>query len=417
MFESMRPHLAELRTRLAISVAAVLVMFILAFVLHNPILTWVTQPLNDALAQVKVIVEKRDNGTWKVQHPDSNLSRTSTSQPASTPRASDLPTQAAALQKDLFKASKLLVERHNDPTDIQLSILLEKAANAAGEMAKSARAVLDELAMEHNRTAPPSKAANNFWGSITTHQVGGAFFVALKVSFFAALLFALPIILWQLWLFVAPGLYENEKRMVVPFVVGGSVMFLLGVLFAYYIVTPFGFQFLITFGSFLYTPLINIEDYVGFFTKILLGFGIAFELPIVAAFLGILGLITDQTLIRFFKYAIVMIFILAALLTPPDVLTQVLMAAPLIILYGASILILRFINPEQAQEDETDTPDSPADTPPDSEPHRPGESASRSPHENDEPFDETGDVDDEDFDFGDDDFDALDDEPDTPNGK
>jgi len=417
MFESMRPHLAELRTRLAISVAAVLVMFILAFVLHNPILTWVTQPLNDALAQVKVIVEKRDNGTWKVQHPDSNLSRTSTSQPASTPRASDLPTQAAALQKDLFKASKLLVERHNDPTDIQLSILLEKAANAAGEMAKSTRAVLDELAMEHNRTAPPSKAANNFWGSITTHQVGGAFFVALKVSFFAALLFALPIILWQLWLFVAPGLYENEKRMVVPFVVGGSVMFLLGVLFAYYIVTPFGFQFLITFGSFLYTPLINIEDYVGFFTKILLGFGIAFELPIVAAFLGILGLITDQTLIRFFKYAIVMIFILAALLTPPDVLTQVLMAAPLIILYGASILILRFINPEQAQEDETDTPDSPADTPPDSEPHRPGESASRSPHETDEPFDETGDVDDEDFDFGDDDFDALDDEPGTPNGK
>ena len=417
MFESMRPHLAELRTRLAISVAAVLVMFILAFVLHNPILTWVTQPLNDALAQVKVIVEKRDNGTWKVQHPDSNLSRTSTSQPASTPRASDLPTQAAALQKDLFKASKLLVERHNDPTDIQLSILLEKAANAAGEMAKSTRAVLDELAMEHNRTAPPSKAANNFWGSITTHQVGGAFFVALKVSFFAALLFALPIILWQLWLFVAPGLYENEKRMVVPFVVGGSVMFLLGVLFAYYIVTPFGFQFLITFGSFLYTPLINIEDYVGFFTKILLGFGIAFELPIVAAFLGILGLITDQTLIRFFKYAIVMIFILAALLTPPDILTQVLMAAPLIILYGASILILRFINPEQAQEDETDTPDSPADTPPDSEPHRPGESASRSPHETDEPFDETGDVDDEDFDFGDDDFDALDDEPGTPNGK
>ena len=417
MFESMRPHLAELRTRLAISVAAVLVMFILAFVLHNPILTWVTQPLNDALAQVKVIVEKRDNGTWKVQHPDSNLSRTSTSQPASTPRASDLPTQAAALQKDLFKASKLLVERHNDPTDIQLSILLEKAANAAGEMAKSTRAVLDELAMEHNRTAPPSKAANNFWGSITTHQVGGAFFVALKVSFFAALLFALPIILWQLWLFVAPGLYENEKRMVVPFVVGGSVMFLLGVLFAYYIVTPFGFQFLITFGSFLYTPLINIEDYVGFFTKILLGFGIAFELPIVAAFLGILGLITDQTLIRFFKYAIVMIFILAALLTPPDILTQVLMAAPLIILYGASILILRFINPEQAEEDETDTPDSPADTPPDSEPHRPGESASRSPHETDEPFDETGDVDDEDFDFGDDDFDALDDEPDTPNGK
>ena len=89
-------------------------------------------------------------------------------------------------------------------------------------------------------------------GMVTTHQVGGAFFVALKVSFFAALLGALPFILYQLWLFVAPGLYSNEKKMVLPFVIGGSIMFLVGVLFAYYIVTPFGFQFLITFGSFLY---------------------------------------------------------------------------------------------------------------------------------------------------------------------
>jgi len=162
--------------------------------------------------------------------------------------------------------------------------------------------------------------------------------------------------------------------MVLPFVIGGSVMFTLGVLFAYYIVTPFGFQFLITFGSFLYTPLINIEDYVGFFTKILLGFGIAFELPVVAYFLGMLGLITDKTLIRFFKYAIVMIFILAALLTPPDVLTQVLMAAPLIILYGASIVILKFVNPEEPEEEEEEeeeeedkpsvSPPPPEETPP-----------------------------------------------------
>jgi sec-independent protein translocase protein TatC len=132
-------------------------------------------------------------------------------------------------------------------------------------------------------------------------------------------------------------------------------MFLTGVLFAYYIVTPFGFQFLITFGSFLYTPLINIEDYVGFFTKIMAGFGIAFELPVVTYFLALLGLITDRTLKDFFKYAVVIIFLLAALLTPPDILTQLLMAAPLIILYGLSILIVRFVNPESPEdEDETD---------------------------------------------------------------
>jgi len=192
-------------------------------------------------------------------------------------------------------------------------------------------------------------------GMVTTHQVGGAFFVALKVSFFAALLGALPYILYQIWLFVAPGLYSNEKKMVLPFVIGGTVMFAVGVLFAYYVVTPFGFQFLITFGSFLYTPLINIEDYVGFFTKIMMGFGIAFELPVFAYFLALLGLVTDKTLKDFFKYAVVLIFILAALLTPPDVLTQLLMAIPLVLLYGVSILIVRAVNPHIEDEDDEES--------------------------------------------------------------
>ncbi len=198
-------------------------------------------------------------------------------------------------------------------------------------------------------------------GMVTTHQVGGAFFVALKVSFFAALLGALPFILYQLWLFVAPGLYNNEKKMILPFVVGGTVMFVVGVMFSYYVVTPFGFQFLIAFGSFLYTPLINIEDYVGFFTKMMMGFGIAFELPVFAYFLALLGLVTDKTLKDFFKYAVVIIFVLAAILTPPDVLTQLLMAIPLVVLYGLSILIVRMVNPhkedDEVPEDESDKDD------------------------------------------------------------
>ncbi len=193
-------------------------------------------------------------------------------------------------------------------------------------------------------------------GMVTTNQVGGAFFVALKVAFFAGFLAALPIILAQLWLFVAPGLYENEKKMLIPFIVGGSVMFGVGVAFAYYIVTPFGFDFLITFGSFKFTPLINIEDYVGFFAKIMFGFGIAFELPVFAYFLALLGLVDDKQMIAFFKYAIVLIFIVAALLTPPDVLTQLLMAGPLVVLYGLSILIVKVVNP--APDDEEDDTES-----------------------------------------------------------
>ena len=198
-------------------------------------------------------------------------------------------------------------------------------------------------------------------GMVTTHQVGGAFFVALKVSFFAALIGALPFILYQIWLFISPGLYKNEKMMVLPFVFGGTTMFVVGVLFAYYIVTPFGFQFLITFGSFLYTPLINIEDYVGFFTKIMMGFGIAFELPVFAYFLALLGLVTDKTLKDFFRYAVLIIFVLAALLTPPDVLTQLLMAFPLILLYGVSILIVKMVNPHIPDEDDEESNETESD--------------------------------------------------------
>ncbi|MEA1982627.1 MAG: twin-arginine translocase subunit TatC [Campylobacterota bacterium] len=194
-------------------------------------------------------------------------------------------------------------------------------------------------------------------GMVTTSQVGGAFFVALKVSFFAAIMGALPIILSQIWAFIAPGLYANEKKMIIPFVLGGTIMFASGVLFAYYVVTPFGFDFLITFGSFKFTPLINIEDYVGFFTKIMFGFGLAFQLPVFAYFLALLGLVNDKQMAAFFKYAIVIIFIVAALLTPPDVLTQLLMAGPLIILYGLSILIVRMVNPAPKDEDEDEDDD------------------------------------------------------------
>jgi len=189
-------------------------------------------------------------------------------------------------------------------------------------------------------------------GMVTTSQVGGAFFVALKVSFFAGLLLALPVILSQIWMFIAPGLYANEKKMLLPFIFGGTSMFAIGVAFAYYVVTPFGFDFLITFGSFKFTPLINIEDYVGFFTKIMFGFGLAFELPVFAYFLGLLGLVDDKQMIAFFKYAVIIIFVVAALLTPPDVLTQLLMAGPLIILYGVSILLVKMVNP--ADDDDTD---------------------------------------------------------------
>jgi sec-independent protein translocase protein TatC len=163
-------------------------------------------------------------------------------------------------------------------------------------------------------------------------EIQETFFTALKVAFFSAFIVSLPMIFWQLWLFLAPGLYDHEKKLIVPFVFFATLMFLIGASFAYYIVVPFGFDFLINFGSAVVTVLPSIGKYVSFFTKLLVGFGIAFELPVITFFLAKIGLVDDRMLKDFFKYAIVLIFIVSVLLTPPDVLTQFLMAGPLILL-------------------------------------------------------------------------------------
>lgn len=327
MFEDLKPHLVELRKRLGLSVASVLVFFLVAFFFNQSILAWITKPLNDALNQVGIIITDKDKKLWETNHEANATIKESTKIIATV-----------KLQENLEKASL-----QASPLDSNLSGYLKEASLAAKE--------LKEILKNEENTYKEG-TSSGFLGRITTHQVAGTLFVAIKVSFFAALLGALPFILYQSWLFIAPGLYDSEKKMIIPFVLGGSIMFFLGVLFAYYVVTPFGFQFLITIGAFLYTPLINIEDYVGFFTKILMGFGIAFELPVFAYFLALLGLITDRTLIDFFKYAVVIIFVVAALLTPPDVITQMLMAIPLVFLYGISILIVKMVNPEKKSSED-----------------------------------------------------------------
>ena len=181
-------------------------------------------------------------------------------------------------------------------------------------------------------------------------EIQETFFTALKVSFFSAFIISLPVIFWQFWLFLSPGLYENEKKFVLPFVFFATLMFLVGSSFAYYIVIPIGFDFLIGFGNTVVEVMPSIGKYVSFFTKLLFGFGIAFELPVVTFFLATVGLVTDKTLKDFFKYAIVLIFILSALLTPPDVLTQFLMSGPLIILYVISIFIAKIVNAHEEDE-------------------------------------------------------------------
>ena len=198
----------------------------------------------------------------------------------------------------------------------------------------------------------PVKHALPAGTSMIAVEIQETFFTAMKVAFFGGFIISLPVIFWQLWLFLAPGLYDHEKKLVVPFVFFATLMFLLGAAFAYYIVVPIGFDFLIAFGNSVVSVLPSIGKYVGFFTKLLIGFGIAFELPVITFFLAKIGIVNDQMLKDFFRYAVVLIFIISAILTPPDVISQVLMAAPLLILYGVSIYIAKVFNPAQKEEEE-----------------------------------------------------------------
>ncbi|MGE4296359.1 MAG: twin-arginine translocase subunit TatC [Campylobacterales bacterium] len=186
---------------------------------------------------------------------------------------------------------------------------------------------------------------------VIAYKMGEQFITAVIVSFFAALLITLPYIFWQIWAFVAPGLYSNEKALAVPFVLGTTIMFLIGAAFAYYIVFPYGFTYLVNFGEGSVTAMISIGEYLSFFLKLIFGFGVSFELPVVCFFLAKIGLIDDKSLIGFFRYAVILIFVFAAILTPPDVLTQFLMAIPLVFLYGVSILIVKAVNPAPKEEE------------------------------------------------------------------
>ena len=176
-------------------------------------------------------------------------------------------------------------------------------------------------------------------GSLIFTSVAEAFFTYMKVAFISGLILASPFVLYQIWAFVAPGLYRHEKKYVVPFVLAGSFFFAVGILFAYYVALPVGFKFLLGFATDFIKPLPSMKEYLSFSIKFLLAFGLVFEFPVVLVLLARIGVIDAKTLARQRKYAILLIFIFAAILTPPDIISQVIVALPMIGLYELSILL------------------------------------------------------------------------------
>ncbi len=170
-----------------------------------------------------------------------------------------------------------------------------------------------------------------------------AFFNYMKISFFASLFLTSPFTLYQLWKFISPGLYKSEKKYVVPFVITSSLLFIGGVLFGYFLALPPAFGFFVEFSSDFLKPMFTLREYLSLALKLLLAFGLSFELPVLIFFLAKIGVVNSKMLSKNRRYAILIIFIAAAILTPsPDALTQIIMAVPLIGLYEIGIIVAKF---------------------------------------------------------------------------
>ena len=166
-----------------------------------------------------------------------------------------------------------------------------------------------------------------------------AFFTRLKVSLIAAIFVASPALFYQAWRFIEPGLVERERKTALPFVFAATIFFVSGATFCYFLVFPVGYAFFLEeYANIGVAPQIRISEYLQFASRMLLAFGATFELPVLTFFFARLGVVDHRLLLRWFRYAIVVIFIVAAVLTPgPDVASQLLMAAPLLVLYVISI--------------------------------------------------------------------------------
>lgn len=183
---------------------------------------------------------------------------------------------------------------------------------------------------------PYSKAFNN--SPLIGTGPAEAWVLKIKVALFCGAMITSPILFYQVWRFVAPGLYASERRLVLPFVVLSTALFSGGAMFCYYQILPLTLSFFYgEFKSIGITPTIKVGDHLSLMITTMLGFGSVFELPLLTFFLTRAGVLDHRAMLRWFRHAVVAIFIISAALTPPDVLTQLLMAGPLLLLYGLSI--------------------------------------------------------------------------------
>ena len=200
-------------------------------------------------------------------------------------------------------------------------------------------------------------------GKMIVTDVTGSFFVPMKVTMLVAFLIALPVVMYQIWAFIAPGLYLHERKLILPLVVSSYSLFIFGMAFAYFLVFPTVFKFMASYNAPLGAEMsTDIDNYLSFAMTTFLAFGITFEVPVVVVVLVRMGLVPLAKLKEIRPYVIVGAFVISAIVTPPDVLSQLLLAVPMTLLYELGLLIARFYIPKPAadEDDEAKGPDSQA---------------------------------------------------------
>jgi sec-independent protein translocase protein TatC len=235
---------------------------------------------------------------------------------------------------------------------IELRDRLIKAIIAIGVVA-AVLAVFPGPAALYDLLAAPLVAHLPKGATLIATSVISPFIVPLKIMLMAAFLIALPVVLWQVWSFVAPGLYSHERKLVLPLVVSSTILFFLGVAFCYFFVFGKVFSFIQSFAPKSITAAPDIEAYLSFVLTMFLAFGAAFEVPIVVVVLARMGIVPVDKLKEFRGYFIVLAFIIAAVITPPDVVSQLALAIPMVLLYELGIWAAQiFIRHTKAPEDE-----------------------------------------------------------------
>ena len=181
------------------------------------------------------------------------------------------------------------------------------------------------------------------------------FFTYLKMSIWAAFFAGLPVILWQVWRFVAPGLYENEQNVALPLLIATPALFYIGILFTWGVIMPVVASFFLSFQTEQIQAMLSVKEYLGFFTRLALGFGLAFELPVLIFLLAKAGIVSVDTLVKGRRFALVGIVVFAAVLTPPDPASQMLLAVPMMLLYEAGVLCARLTTKKESPKTEDAT--------------------------------------------------------------